>query len=178
MGLTSRTKKILIPAILYLSGYVCALQFNLSVTLDPVLTVALEEIPPPFCTFNASHSALINFFDVVDQIGALIDNGELSEEGFFEELGSSLDPHIRVNLVKLGDHPKFARIRDSMNRTDPPIVIVTDWVTLGFLLLFILMASLFCATLLLDHCRLNGGAHGVGPQDNPLPPPIEVAVGG
>ena len=111
MGLTSRTKKILIPAILYLSGYVCALQFNLSVTLDPVLTVALEEIPPPFCTFNASHSALINFFDVVDQISALIDNGELSEEGFFEELGRSLDPHIRANLVKLGDHPKFARIR-------------------------------------------------------------------
>ena len=65
-----------------------------------------------------------------------------------------------------------------MNRTDPPIVIVTDWVTLGFLLLFIFMASLFCATLLLDHYRLNGGAHGVGPQDNPLPPPIEVAVGG
>ena len=68
-----------------------------------------------------------------------------------------------------------------MNRTDPPIVIVTDWVMLGFLLLFIFMASLFCATLLLDHCGLNGGApgpHGVGPQDNPLPPPIEVAVGG
>ena len=40
MGLTSGTKKILIPAILYLGGYVCALQFNLSVTLDPVLTVA------------------------------------------------------------------------------------------------------------------------------------------
>ena len=65
-----------------------------------------------------------------------------------------------------------------MNRTDPPIVIVTDWVTLGFLLLFIFMASLFCAVLLLDHCGLNGGAHGVGPQDNLLPPPIEVAVGG
>ena len=77
----------------------------------PSSKISLEEIPPSFCTFNASHSALINFFDVVDQIGALIDSGELSEEGFFEELGRSLDPHIRVNLVKLGDHPKFARIR-------------------------------------------------------------------
>ena len=30
-----------------------------------------------------------------------------------EELGRNLDPHIRLSLVKLGDHPKFTKIRFS-----------------------------------------------------------------
>ena len=100
--------------LLVLGGYACGLGGKLSVTINPLSTIPLEDIPPPYssmATSNSSHSFMMYFFAVVDEMGAMVDEGELSWEGLMEELGRNLDPHIRLSLVKLGDHPKFTKIR-------------------------------------------------------------------
>ena len=100
--------------LLVLGGYACGLGGKLSVTINPLSTIPLEDIPPPYCSMatpNSSHSFMMYFFAVVDEIGAMVGEGELSWEGLMEELGRNLDPHIRLSLVKLGDHPKFTKIR-------------------------------------------------------------------
>ena len=60
---------------------------------------------------NSSHNFMMYFFAVVDEIGGMVDEGELSWDGLMEELGRNLDPHVRQSLVQLGDHPKFTQIR-------------------------------------------------------------------
>ena len=98
----------------FLGSYAFGLGGRLSVTLNPVLAIPLQDITPPHCGLavsNSSHSFMMYFFGVVDEIGAMVDEGKLSYDGLFEELEKNLDPHIRQSLVKLADHPKFARIR-------------------------------------------------------------------
>ena len=115
MGVNHGIKMFLFSfLLLILAGYGWGLGGKLSVTFNPLSTIPLEDIPPPYCsvaTPNSSHSFMMYFFAVVDEIGAMVDEGELSWEGLMEELGRNLDPHIRLSLVKLGDHPKFTKIR-------------------------------------------------------------------
>ena len=116
MGVIQRIKMFLFPLLLLLvlAGYACGLGDKLSITCNPVSTIALEDIPSPYCsmaTTNSSHNFMMNFFAVIDEIGAMVDDGELSLEGLMEELGRNLNPQMRLNLVKMGDHPKFTKIR-------------------------------------------------------------------
>ena len=100
--------------ILVLGGYAWGLGGKLSVTYNPVSSISLEDIPPPYCSMaapNSSHNFMMYFFAVVDEIGGMVDEGELSWEGLMEELGRNLDPRVRQSLVQLGDHPKFTQIR-------------------------------------------------------------------
>ena len=100
--------------ILVLGGYAWGLGGKLSVTYNPVSSLPLEDIPPPHCSMavpNSSHNFMMYFFAVVDEIGGMVDEGELSWDGLMEELGRNLDPHVRQSLVQLGDHPKFTQIR-------------------------------------------------------------------
>ena len=98
--------------ILVLGGYAWGLGGKLSVTYNPVSSISLEDIPPPYCNMaapNSSHNFMMYFFAVVDEIGGMVNEGELSWEGLMEELGRNLDPHVRQSLVQLGDHPKFTK---------------------------------------------------------------------
>ena len=115
MGLPHGIRMLLFPLlILFLFRYALGLADKLSVTYNPVSSIPEENIPPPYCsmaTHNASHNFIMYFLSVIDEIGAMVDKGELSWEGLMAELGRNLDPHVRRSLVQLGDHPKFTKIR-------------------------------------------------------------------
>ena len=70
--------------------------------------------------------------------------------------------------------------RESIDRTNPPVVIVTDWVTLVFFLLILFMIAILCAFIGLHWAVCpNVGQQWAGPGHPQLqPPPNVAAVGG
>ena len=70
-------------------------------------------------------------------------------------------------------------LRESINRTNPPIVIVTDWATLLFVLLVIFTIVILCALGLhyWTACPHAGQQQWVNPG-YPQHPPNNAVVGG